>query len=179
VRRVSDLIAYERRLLLLQAVNDPRTRVIPGFELAAQGRPHRWVALSGHYSYTAADVPGLPRHQGFARAELERPRGAWRPAVFYEVDYASADWLDLGRERLMPARLLQAAGVRLTARGARALPGEWRLSLEGRNLGDVRTGTVPITPTAGGLTQTPVAIADFFGYPLPGRSLFATLEWRN
>jgi iron complex outermembrane receptor protein len=178
-RRVQDLIAYERYLLLLQAVNDPRVRVIPGLELALQGRPHPGVALSGHYSYTAADVPGLPRHQAFGRLEVERPRGRVRPAAFYEADYASSDYLDLGRERLMPGRLLHAAGVRLTWREVRGLGGDLRLTLEGRNLGNLRVGYVPLSPPQAGLTQTPVAVADFFGYPLPGRSLFATLEWRH
>jgi iron complex outermembrane receptor protein len=178
VRRVQDLIAYERRLLLLQAANDPRVRVVPGIELAVQARPHRAVALSGHYAYTAADLPGQPRHQALGRVELERPRGRVRPAAFYEADLASSDYLDLGRERLMPGRLLHAAGVRLSLRGVRALGGDARLTLEGRNLADVRTGTVALAPATSGLTQTPVAIADFFGYPLPGRSLFATLEWR-
>jgi iron complex outermembrane receptor protein len=178
VRRVQDLIAYERKLLLLQAVNDPAVRVIPGLEVTAQGRPHRAVALSGHYTYTAADLPGQPRHQLLGRLELERPRGRVRPAAFYEADYASPDYLDLGRERMMPARLLQAAGVRVTLRELRGLAGALRVSLEARNLADVRVGYVPLVPAQAGLTQTPVAIADFFGYPLPGRSLFATLEWR-
>jgi iron complex outermembrane receptor protein len=178
VRRTSDLIAYERRLLVLQAVNDPAVRVVPGVEVALQARPHRIVALSGHYSYTAADLPGLPRHQALGRIELEGPWRPLVPAAFYEADYASADYLDLGRERLMPGRLLHAAGVRATLRGRHAHGGEVRLSLEARNLGDLRVASLPLAPPQNGLTQTPVAVADFFGYPLPGRSVFGTLEWR-
>ena len=118
---------------------------MPGVELTLQARPHRALALSGHYAFTAADLPGQPRHQAFGRIELERPRGDWRPAVFYEGDLASRAYLDLGRGRLMPGRLLHAAGVRLTLRRP---GGEVRLSLEARNLADARVGTVPLAPAA-------------------------------
>jgi vitamin B12 transporter len=178
VRRASGLIAYERRLLLLRATNDPRTRVVPGLEVTARVRPVRFLALSANYTYTAADVPGQPRHQALGRVEAEGPRPwRFRPAAFYELDFAGADYLDLGRERLMPARLLHGAGVRVTWRPGRG--GEVRLALEGRNLGDLRVVQVPLAPPQNGLSATPVAVADFFGYPLPGRSLFVTLEWRN
>jgi iron complex outermembrane receptor protein len=177
VRRTEGLIAYERRLLLLRAVNDLRTRVVPGLEVVARVQPHPVVALSANYTFTAADIPGQPRHQAFARAQAERAFGpTWVPAAFYELDFAGADWLDLGRERLMPARLLHAAGVRVTLRSRRR--GSFRLTLEGRNLGDLRVAWVPLRPPPNGLSATPVAVADFFGYPLPGRSFLATLEWR-
>ncbi len=76
----------------------------------------------------------------------------------------------------MPARLLHAAGVRLALQ--RSGRGEVRLTLEGRNLGDRRVGYLPLSPPQNGLTQAPVALADYFGYPLPGRSFYATLDWR-
>jgi iron complex outermembrane receptor protein len=178
VRRTEGLIAYERRLLLLRAVNDERVRVVPGLEALARVQPHRSVALSGSYTYTAASIPGQPRHQALARVEFERAFGpTWVPAAFYELDYAGVDYLDLGRERLMPARLLHGAGVRVTMR-TRAR-GEVRVAVEGRNLGDLRVAQVPLQPPQNGLSATPVAVADFFGYPLPGRSILATLEWRN
>jgi vitamin B12 transporter len=178
VRRTDGLIAYERRLLLLRAVNDERVRVIPGLEAMARVQPHPIVALSANYTFTAADIPGQPRHQVFARVEAERAFGpTWVPAAFYEVDFAGADYLDLGRERLMPARVLHGAGVRVTRRTRRG--GSLRLAVEGRNLGDLRTAWVPLHPPQNGLSATPVAVADFFGYPLPGRSFLATLEWRN
>jgi hypothetical protein len=135
------------------------------------------VALAASYTFTAADIPGQPRHQAFARVEAERAFGPrWVPAAFYEVDFAGADYLDLGRERLMPARLLHSAGVRVTLRTRPS--GSLRLALEGRNLGDLRVSMVPLRPPQNGLSATPVAVADFFGYPLPGRSFLATLEWR-
>jgi vitamin B12 transporter len=178
VRRTSGLIAYERRLLLLRAVNDERVRLVPGLEALARAQPHPVVALSASYTFTAAFIPGQPRHQAFARVEAERAFGpTWVPAAFYELDFAGADYLDLGRERLMPARLLHGAGLRVTARTRRR--GAVRMALEGRNLGDLRRGMVPLRPPQNGLSATPVAVADFFGYPLPGRSFLATLEWRN
>jgi iron complex outermembrane receptor protein len=177
VRRSTDLIAYERRMLLLRAVNDARVRVVPGLEAVARVQPHPVVALAASYTFTAADLPGQPRHQLFARVEAERAFGpTWVPAAFYELDFAGADYLDLGRERLMPARLLHAAGVRVTLHTRRG--GTWRLALEGRNLGDLRVAHVPLRPPQNGLSATPVAVADFFGYPLPGRSFLATLDWR-
>jgi iron complex outermembrane receptor protein len=64
--------------------------------------------------------------------------------------------------------VLQGAGVELH------LDDRVHLVVEVRNLLDVRTATV-VLPVAGARPHS-VPIADFIGYPLPGRSVWASLR---
>ena len=52
------------------------------------------------------------------------------------------------------------------------------LGVEGKNLADQRIESIVLDPPPRpDLTTSPRAVADFFGYPLPGRSLYLSIEW--
>ena len=98
--------------------------------------------------YRGRRLPQRPQRQGYARL-------SWRVASFAlsaEVEYLGENWLDRINRNLAPSRSLVSIAL---GRDIGAL----RATLEGRNLGDV-------------LAQ------DVAGFPLPGRSVFASIEAR-
>ncbi|MCA9701703.1 MAG: TonB-dependent receptor, partial [Myxococcales bacterium] len=119
-------------------------------------------------------LPGRPRH-----SLLLRPAGGHRfivgrraiglePRAFYELEWIAGNVLDLSGRVELPPRLLHAVGLSLR------LVDRVELALAVRNLGNLRQTT--ITPAYGPPTPYPAPISDFIGYPLPGRSLWATLR---
>ncbi|MCC6651731.1 MAG: TonB-dependent receptor [Candidatus Eisenbacteria bacterium] len=97
--------------------------------------------------YFGKRLPQRPAFQGYAR--LEARRGSWTAAA--DVLEIGEDYLDPINFRLAPSRTL--AGASLSR-----MWGPLRLTVEGKNLGDRRA-------------------QDVGGYPLPGRSFFASCEW--
>ncbi len=117
-------------------------------------------------------LPGRPRHDLYTRASFGRAfavRGvAVEPRVAYTVELVARTYLDPHERYVLPPRLLQGIGVELhVARRVHA-------GFEVRNLLDVRTSTVTL-PIASDRPSV-VPVADFIGYPLPGRSLWGTLR---
>ncbi len=117
-------------------------------------------------------LPGRPRHDLFARASMGHRwaiRGVgFAPRLAYTVEVVAKTWLDPSGRYLLPARALQTIG--LEARIAERVV----LAADVRNLLDVRTASVSL-PIAGARTRV-VPVADFIGYPLPGRSLWISLR---
>ncbi len=111
-------------------------------------------------------LPGRPADEAYARVELawsaERPLplGAWTSRLwpgrlYYDVNLISDNPLDRANNqfKFVDSRTLHGVGLDL------GLPlGGLRLGLEMKNAGDERT-------------------QDVFGFPLPGRALFATLSY--
>ena len=159
--------------------------ILRGLEASAAWTPaRRLLTLRADYTLVdseslAADpaqrgqpLPGRPRHDLFVRATAGR---TWivggiavEPRLTYNVDVVSGTRLDpSGRFELPPRAILGVGGeVHLQSRVHAAV--------EIRNLLDVRTANVTL-PVAGA-RPSPVAIADFLGYPLPGRSVWANLR---
>jgi hypothetical protein len=69
---------------------------------------------------------------------------------------------------VVPGHTLHSLGVSL-AHGA------FTLSVEVRNLADLRVVDLPLGGTINQGRTVPYPLADFFDYPLPGRALYATL----
>ncbi|MBL8948335.1 MAG: TonB-dependent receptor [Myxococcales bacterium] len=144
--------------------------------------PHDRLELQIHYTFLDARdrsgdpgrdghaLPGRPMHDLFARSSfgwLFHPRGvAVEPRLNYTVELVARTFLDPSGRYVLPPRALQAIGVQAQ------IAGRVLLALEVRNLLDVRSTTVDI-PVAG-TRPAPVAISDFIGYPLPGRSVWAS-----
>ncbi|HET6585208.1 MAG TPA: TonB-dependent receptor [Nannocystaceae bacterium] len=130
------------------------------------------VDRSGDPARDGRALPGRPRHDLYVRGSFGRAlalRGvAVEPRIAYTVEVVAHTFLDPSERYVLPPRLLQGLGVELHV-AARVHAG-----IEIRNLLDVRTATVTL-PTAGDRPSA-VPIADFIGYPLPGRSLWATLR---
>jgi vitamin B12 transporter len=164
--RVHDLIQLEQGRLVARARNIDEARVL-GAELSLQARLGGHARLIGQATYTDArnvggvsayrdrQLPLRPRLRAHARPELERLPlpGRWRLGLYAEGDLTGGNFLDPANLARVPPRLLLGAGLNLTSPA-----GRWRLIASAENLGDSR-------------------INDLAGYPLPGRSLFVTLQW--
>jgi iron complex outermembrane receptor protein len=123
---------------------------------------------------TGKPLPGRPRH-----SLLVRPSGGHRfvvgraaiglePRVFYELEWIAGTYLDLSGRVELPPRWLHAAGLALR------VADRVELTIEGRNLSNRLSST--IAAQVGPRTPYPAPISDFIGFPLPGLSVWATLQ---
>ena len=161
--RVEDLIVWEIFGSEARAENVASARVW-GVELELRARRGR-LGVTSQATFTdardegpiAADhdrqLPNHPRYHGYGRVEWRQPltRAGLVAAGYADLDGTAGDFWSSSEP--LPARLLVGAGVALE-QPARGL----RLAASALDVGDSRVQDVP-------------------GYPLPGRSFFATLEW--
>jgi outer membrane receptor protein involved in Fe transport len=92
--------------------------------------------------------------------------------VYGDAALVSGNHLDPANLNRVPPRALLGAGIKLEI-APRLLAG-----LEGKNLTDSRVEDIQLDPPPRpDLTSAPRAVADFFGYPLPGRAFYVTLQW--
>jgi outer membrane cobalamin receptor len=134
---------------------------IRGEELSVRVRPAAPVALSSSFTWQSAidtgpvqawygkRLPQRPARQAWGRADLMR----WGARLSGDVQYIGDNYRDRYNRYRVPSRTLVGASI------SAPLPGGTRAVLEGKNLGDNH-------------------VSDVGGYPLPGRSVFASLEWR-
>ncbi|MCX4245448.1 TonB-dependent receptor plug domain-containing protein [Paraliomyxa miuraensis] len=179
-----DLISWVSAGAVARPVNVASARV-RGLESAVALVPrHRWLTLHANYTWLDSrngsddpaqhgqPLPGRPRHELFARVTAGRSlriRGLRvEPRVLYTVDVIAGTVLDTAGRLELPPRALQGAGAELH------LHDRVHLLVEVRNLLDVRTATVTL-PVAGARPHL-LPIADFIGYPLPGRSVWASVR---
>jgi iron complex outermembrane receptor protein len=158
------------RQLVAQNAGDAR---LAGTEVTLGARFFRTLSLNlGHTflyarqiggQYDGYALPGRPRHDLYARADVERRVRGWRLAAHTDLTLMSGNVTDLGNRRPVPARHLLGAGVRADA------PFGLALALECRNVTDERIGDVHVRNDS-----WPLPVADVVGYPLPGRSLLFT-----
>ncbi len=149
---------------------------VRGHEVSARARLFDRVGVVLNYTHQRArdesdvtfrrgkQLPGRPADEAFARLELAwspahpLPLGAaaarlWPGRLFYEVNLIAGNFLDQANVREVQSRQLHDVGLDL------GLPfAGTRLTLEMKNVGDDRT-------------------RDVLGFPLPGRTLFATVSY--
>ncbi len=116
-------------------------------------------------------LPGRPTHEMYweARVGGDVPCAGkpLRGEVFGSQEFISQTFLDFAGREGVPPRWLHGVGLR-------ANWGQWLMfTLEMRNVFDVRTG-VWNSPF---FADRRTAIGDFAGFPLPGRSLWASLRF--
>ncbi len=117
-------------------------------------------------------VPGRPLHD--ARVAIGQRIGPARFGV--DLDLVAGNFVDPANRQETPPRTLFGATAGVTPRWAAG----FSLDVTVRNLLDQRAESVPVRPAPpGGLAETPQPIADYAGFPLPGRSVFATLRYRH
>ena len=181
--RPKDAIAFvSSGALVSRPVNLPGAR-LQGVELIATARAARSLTVTGNYTLTdtragsteasldGKALPGRPRHALYARADLARTFGATVAAVFADAGYASGSFLDDANLARVPARWLVGAGAKVE------LPWGVAVGVEVKNLLDNRIETVPLDPPPRpDLAEVPRAVADFAGYPLPGRAFYLRLD---
>ena len=155
-----------------------------GVEVGASMRVARTATLSANYtllvsrqrsplpSYDGKELPQRPRHQGYLRVDVAR-RLAGRVAVLWtDATLAAGNFLDPGNATRVPARRFLGAGAKLE------IASDLLIGIAGKNLTDARVEAIDLDPAPRpDLTSTPRAVADFFGYPLPGRAFYLTVEW--
>jgi iron complex outermembrane receptor protein len=108
--------------------------------------------VSGSYD---KQLPHRPRLRAYARPELRNLRlaGRWRWGLYADLDVTSGNYLDSPNLVEVNPRVLLGAGGQIEAP-------HWGLRL---------------VASAHNLANT--LVVDLVGYPLPGRSLFFTLQW--
>ena len=118
-------------------------------------------------------LPGRSRHVFHTRLDWA---WTWRRlglGLFGELEYRSAFYRDLGNRKRAPARAILSLGCKLRP-WLRGLT----VTLEVRNVTNRLVDWVP-APAYTGLERIPQAVADYAGYPLPGRAFYLTINYRG
>src|SRR5262249_34032764 len=109
-------------------------------------------------------LPERPRHEFAARVDL----GGAPFKLFYEAQFVDEVFRDQQNYNRLPARWLHA--VRASFERA-----PLSVSLEVRNLADLRVIDLPLGGLVNRGNTTPYPLVDTFDYPLPGRSVYLTV----
>jgi hypothetical protein len=114
-------------------------------------------------------LPQRPRHAGFGEVRVASARWAWSARV--DADGERTTTRSAGS--VSPARVELGTTLRWAPEVARGVA----LSIEATNLLNVRSAEVELQD-GGSPVRVPRAIADFAGFPLPGRQVFVSLSYR-
>lgn len=178
-RGARDLIVLLRRGVVSLKPFNLRGSEIYGLEASLRVAHGRDLALVVSYAFTSAltrsnspesegrQVPSIPAHDLYARIE-----GALGPlGASVDLAYVSGIYFDEANTRAAPPRILLGASLSFTPPFARWLSA----SLLASNLLDQRDATVTVYQRGGGSVDIRQPIADFAGYPLPGRALMGAI----
>lgn len=159
---------------------------LAGLEGVFRGRVAQHLKLIGNYtylhtqqissqsSYDGKRLPHRPAHQAYTRIELEGSAFGHRASTWVDAHYVSSNFLDRGNFATTPSRTLLGYGLKL------AISSSLTLGFEMKNILNQRTQPVPLRPPPRpDLDKVPSAVADYLGYPLPGRALYLTLTWTD
>jgi vitamin B12 transporter len=184
IRQSHDTIVFMPTTRGLGARNIGDTKA-SGIETGATVRLARMVTLSGNYtwldtrqdspivSYDGKPLPSRPPHQAFGRVDAAGTVRGRRVAGWVDALWTTGNVLDRGGNDHVPGRRLVGAGVAFEI-----APG-LQIGVEGKNLTDQRVGIVTLDPPPRpDLTESPRAVVDFVGYPLPGRAFYVTAQWQ-
>lgn len=157
-----------------------------GAELVASARVARTVTVTANYthletaqhtpevSFDQKELPRQPSDVIYARTDVTRVLDGHRTSVWADASWQATSYLDQANLQVVPARLLVGTGARVE------LGGQLALSLAVENLADTRVEYLPLVPAPRpDLTETPTALSDYAGFPLPGRSFYLALDWSH
>lgn len=158
---------------------------LAGVESSASVRLARTVTLAGNYtflsteqrsdtpSYDGKPLPQRPRHAAYLRGDVARTVRGHTGVVWVDLAWIAGNYLDQAALNQVPSRRLLGAGLKLEVGGGVTV------GVEAKNLLDARIEHVPLDPAPRpDLSSVPRAVADFGGYPLPGRAFYLAVEWR-
>jgi len=111
-------------------------------------------------------LPNRPTHQLYAR--LEVLLGPFRAS--YDLDWVDDTFRDAQSYNRIPGRVLHGLAASLSHR-------DFTVLVEMRNLADLRVTQLPLGGSARAGQTTPYPLVDFYDYPLPGRTLYATVTY--
>ena len=157
--KADDLIVFVQNSQNTARAENIGSATIRGHEVSWSATALQHVRLFGNYTYQHTEdtsntfsrgnkLPGRPQHELHQGLELFAPQGKF----VYELDYIAQNFLDRANVFLVDSRLLHNLSVTALPFGKRL-----KLTFEAKNITDNR-------------------IADFRGFPLPGRSFFGTVE---
>lgn len=174
------------------AVNIDAAQVL-GHEVRAKLGLFRCLRLEGDLTWMDArnqsnsiaergkQLPGRPLWEVSLRTAFFLRWGQ----LYYNFTGLGGNYLDRANLKELAARQIHTIGVTIQpAEIARSLGASspWTrlfLTLELRNLLDTRVASVPIRPALPNRKETPQALSDYSGYPLPGRAIHLTVQWKN
>jgi len=182
--RAVDAIVLVPNAGLVTGARNLGDTVIGGIELGASMRAFRSATLSANYTwlesrqvstpvaaYEGKRLPQRPRHQAYARVDLARVYGSRLLSVWADATVTSGNFLDPANFDSVPARRFVGAGLKLEP-----VPG-LLVGLEAKNIMNTRVERVELSPAPRpDVTTARRAVTDFFGYPLPGRAFYLTLD---
>ncbi|MEO6951297.1 MAG: TonB-dependent receptor [Polyangia bacterium] len=178
-RRSTNLISYVPGGATVMPINVGDARVL-GVEARADCKLFSHVDIAISYTYLDArditkDVPSSG-HLLSGRAPHAfdaRVGGSLGPLhIGYELDYLSQVPRDSLGLNSLPARVLHAIVASATI-------GRFELGLEVRNIADTRIVRLPLGGSANAGQSVPYPLVDFYNFPLPGRSFYATARINN
>ncbi|HKE13475.1 MAG TPA: TonB-dependent receptor [Kofleriaceae bacterium] len=182
--RSRDTIVWVPNAALVAGPQNLGSALVWGGELVASARAARALTVTADYtyldsrqsdtlpSYDGKELPQRPHHQLHGRADLAGRAASRLFVVFADAALVSGNHLDPANLNEAPPRALLGAGVKLE------VAPRLFVVVDGKNLTDARVEDIPLDPPPRpDLTRAPRAISDFFGYPLPGRAFYLTLQW--
>ncbi|MCP4600048.1 MAG: TonB-dependent receptor [Proteobacteria bacterium] len=172
-----DLIAYVQNSQNTIRPENIDAAEILGAETALRLILLRILSIEANYTYLhginksdttyhrGERLPGRPAHEAYGKIGLDKSFEKWGAGVWADVCYAGLNYLE--EANLNPAleRILLGSGYKLAHFRTRLT-----LTVEVKNMLDtitVRDEDLGINP-----------LRDFNGFPLPGRTILATLHWK-
>ena len=183
--RLDDPIVLATQNGLVAQARNLEAADVRGVETTGSVRLSRQVTLSGNYSLldtrqrtrSSGDgkrLPNRPRHQIYARADLARMWSQRLVNLWFDVQYASGNYLDEANVFELPRRLIAGTGVKA------GLTEDLLVGVQIKNLGGTRIEYLALSPPPRpDLTNVPRPLADVHGYPLPGRAFYLSIEWSH
>jgi len=156
-----------------------------GGELVVSGRIAKTVTITANYtrlvteqhamevSFNNKELPRMPGHQAYARADVTRRALGRRADVWIDTSFQSDSFLDQANLHVVPARVLVGTGARVELTAGLAL------AFTVENVADTRIEMLPFDPPRPGFTEAPTPLSDYAGFPLPGRSFYLALDWSH
>jgi outer membrane receptor protein involved in Fe transport len=128
--------------------------------------------LSTDVNYADKELPRKPGHDFYGRIDVVHSVLGRQLSAWFDTSWQSESYLDQPNLMRVPMRLLLGTGVRAE------LAGGVSAAFSVENLTNRRIEQLALDPPPRpDFTQTPTAIADVAGFPLPGRTLYLSLEW--
>jgi iron complex outermembrane receptor protein len=157
--QADDLIVFVQNSQNTARAENIGSANISGHEVSWSATAWQHLRLFGNYTYQQTEdtsdtftrgnkLPGRPQHELHQGLEIFVPQGNF----VYELDYIAQNFLDRANVFVVDSRLLHNLSLSVLPFGKRL-----KLTFEAKNITDNR-------------------IADFRGFPLPGRAFFGTVE---
>ncbi|MBN2527104.1 MAG: TonB-dependent receptor [Deltaproteobacteria bacterium] len=177
-----DLIAYVHNSQdTVRAANISSARTL-GLELSLNVSLWSWLMLEGNYTYMESinrsrrpeywenRLPGRPAHEAYAKISLRHQLSQWKGSLWADGEIVGDNFTDEANlHHDVLGRALLGSGLQMEY-----LPARLTLTFEIKNL--LNTIQVEDEDKDNGVRMR--SLRDYSSFPLPGRTIFATLHWK-